>query len=98
VAFQLISHKVMRWLVPVFLAVLFASTLPLLDQPVFQILFGLQLAFYGSALLTMLAPLHRHFKLLGVPLYFCTLNAAVLLGMREVLRRREYAVWETVRR
>jgi len=98
VAFQLISHKILRWLVPVFLAVVFASTLALLGRPEFRLLLGLQLGFYGIALVTVLAPLHRHFKLLGVPLYFCTLNAAVLLGMREVVRGRGYAVWETVRR
>ena len=98
VAFQLISHKILRWLVPLFLAVVFASTLALLGRPEFRLLLGLQLGFYGIALVTVLAPLHRHFKLLGVPLYFCTLNAAVLLGMREVVRGRGYAVWETVRR
>ena len=56
------------------------------------------LKFEAPQFVTVLAPLHRHFKLLGVPLYFCTLNAAVLLGMREVVRGRGYAVWETVRR
>jgi len=42
-------------------------------------------------------PLHRLWKPLGIPLYFCTLNIASLRSMFEVARGRKYVVWETVR-
>ena len=97
VSFQLMSHKVLRWLVPFFLLLLFASNALLWNRPWFGVLFALQLAFYGFALLTLLVPLHRLWKPLGVPLYFCTLNAAALRSILEVVRGRKYVVWETVR-
>lgn len=97
VSFQLISHKVLRWLVPFFLLLLFASNAVLWNQQGFRILFLLQILFYGFALLTLLIPLHRMWKPLGIPLYFCTLNAAALRSILEVIRGRKYVVWETVR-
>jgi hypothetical protein len=63
----------------------------------YDILFASQVAFYGFALLTLLIPLHRIWKPLGIPLYFCTLNAAALQSILEVVRGRKYVIWETVR-
>jgi len=97
VAFQLFSHKIIRWMVPFFLILLFLSNAALLAQPAFRYLFALQLLFYVFALFSTAVPLHRHFKLLGIPLYFCTLNTAALLSIMEVLRGRKYVVWQTVR-
>lgn len=97
VSFQLISHKVLRWLVPFFLLLLFASNAILGNHQWYRILFALQIVFYGFTLLTLLLPLHRMWKPLGIPLYFCTLNAAALRSILEVMRGRKYVVWETVR-
>jgi len=97
VSFQLLSHKILRWLVPFFLLLLLAGNALLWNQPGYRELFLLQGAFYGFVLLTMLAPLHRIWKPLGIPLYFCTLNAAALCSVVEVLRGRKYVVWQTVR-
>lgn len=97
ISFQLISHKVLRWLVPFFLLALFSSNLFLYDHPTYGLTLGFQLAFYAFALLTLLVPLHRVWKPLGVPLYFCTLNAAALRSVLEILRGRKYVVWETAR-
>jgi hypothetical protein len=63
----------------------------------FQIAAVLQSAFYALALLTLRVPLHRRWKVLGIPLYFCTLNAAALVSIWEILRGQRYTVWETVR-
>ncbi len=38
-------------------------------------------------------PKRRWWKPLGVPLYFCTLNAAAL-GVVELLRGKKYVVWQ----
>ena len=97
VSFQLFSHKVLRWMVPFFLLLLFASNAVLWNHPGYAWLFAAQTAFYGFALLTLLVPLHRIWKPFGIPLYFCTLNAAALRSVVEVLRGRNYVVWETVR-
>jgi cellulose synthase/poly-beta-1,6-N-acetylglucosamine synthase-like glycosyltransferase len=98
VSFQLGSHKVLRWLVPFFLVLLFASNASLLAYRSYRVLWLLQVLFYACAALGILIPLHRRWKPLGVPLYFCTLNVAALLSILEVLRGRRYVVWETVRK
>jgi cellulose synthase/poly-beta-1,6-N-acetylglucosamine synthase-like glycosyltransferase len=97
ISFQLWSHKVLRWSVPLFLLTMLLSNAFLLDRPLFRMSFGLQAAFYLLALLSLIFPLHQRWKPLGVPLYFCTLNAAALVSGIEVLRGRKYVVWETVR-
>jgi len=96
-AFQLWSHKVLRWMVPLFLVAIFVSNLFLLDSPVFRTLMAAQLAFYAAALLNMMLPLHRAWKPLGIPLFFCTLNAAALFSMIELSRGKKYVTWQTVR-
>ena len=96
-AFQLWSHKVMRWMVPLFLIALFAANLFLLDSPWYRVSFAVQLFFYAAALMNMLLPLHRQWKPLGIPLFFCTLNAAALVSMVEICRGRKYVTWQTVR-
>jgi cellulose synthase/poly-beta-1,6-N-acetylglucosamine synthase-like glycosyltransferase len=97
VAFQLWSHKVLRWMVPLFLIVLLAANLMLLDSPLYRFTLAAQLFFYAAALLNMLLPLHRRWKPLGLPLFFCTLNAAALVSMVEICRGRKYVTWQTVR-
>jgi len=96
-AFQLWSHKIMRWMAPLFLIVLFAANLALIDSPFYKFTLAAQLFFYAAALLNMLLPLHRQWKPLGIPLFFCTLNAAALVSMVEICRGRKYVTWQTVR-
>ena len=96
-AFQLWSHKVLRWMVPLFLVTIFISNLFLLDSQLFRALMVAQLAFYAAAILNVVLPLHRVWKPLGIPLFFCTLNAAALVSMFEICRGRKYVTWQTVR-
>jgi glycosyltransferase involved in cell wall biosynthesis len=96
-AFQLMSHKILRWLVPFFLILVFAGSALNLRLPLFQLLFALQVLFYGFGLASLLWPLHRRWKLLGIPLFFCTLNAAAFVSVFQVWRGQKFTVWETVR-
>jgi len=99
VAFQLLSHKVLRWLVPFFLLAIFLSNVLLArSSPTYAVTLAAQVAFYAAALLCLAFPAHRRWKPLGIPLYFCTLNAAAFLSVFEVFRGRKYTVWETVRK
>ncbi len=96
-AFQLWSHKIMRWMVPLFLIALLIANNLLLDSSFYRFTLAVQLFFYAAALLNMLLPLHRQWKPLGIPLFFCTLNAAALVSMLEICRGRKYVTWQTVR-
>ncbi len=97
VCFQLLSHKVARWLVPLFLLAILAASFVLASVPFYRDLLLLQLAFYSMALLSDIFSIHRIWKPLGIPYYFCTLNAAALISMFELMRGRTYAVWQPVR-
>jgi hypothetical protein len=96
-AFQLWSHKVLRWMVPLFLIAILAANLMLLDSRLYRFTLAAQLIFYAAAIVNLLAPLHRKWKPLGIPLFFCTLNAAALVSMVEICRGRKYVTWQTVR-
>jgi cellulose synthase/poly-beta-1,6-N-acetylglucosamine synthase-like glycosyltransferase len=96
-AFQLWSHKILRWMVPLFLIALFTANMALIDFRVYRFTLAVQLFFYAAALLNILLPLHRRWKPLGIPLFFCTLNAAALVSMLEICRGRKYVTWQTVR-
>lgn len=100
VSLQLMSHKVLRWLVPLFLAALLVSNSLLLDASRFYATtFALQVAFYVVALVGYLAE-RRHvaFRLATVPLYFVTVNAAAVVAMYRILKGYKAVTWETVRR
>jgi len=96
-AFQLFSHKILRWMVPLFLLVLLAGSAANINVPVFRLLFWLQILFYAVGLLSLLFPVHRRWKVLGIPLFFCTLNAAAFVSMLQVWRGHKFTTWETVR-
>jgi len=97
IAFQLWSHKVLRWLVPFFLMMVFGSNLALLESLPYRYFLFAQAGFYFLALLSLLIPFHRRWKVFGIPLYFCLLNTAALVSVIEVLRGKKYTIWQTVR-
>ncbi len=96
-SFQLFSHKLLRWLVPIFLILLFAGSAANLNVTSFRLLFAAQVLFYSVCLFNLLFPLHRRWKLLGIPLFFCTLNAAALVSILEVLRGHKFTTWDPIR-
>ena len=97
IAFQLFSHKILRWMVSLFLLLLAVGNLALMNQPYFRAFMVVQLCFYAVAALQVLVPLHRRWRPLGLPLYFCTLNAAAILGAIDLLRGKKHVVWQPIR-
>lgn len=99
VSMQLISHKVMRWLVPVFCIVVFASSLFLaINSPLFSIFLTLQLIFYSLAIIgCFLEKKGIHMKIFYLPLYFCIVNIASLISMFKVLMKENIVIWQTQR-
>jgi len=97
IAFQLTSHKVLRWLAGFFLLALFASSAVLAAKSHYVYVFLLQALFYGCALVSTVIHPRGRFKILGIPLYFCTLNWAAIVSLKEIMIGRRYVTWETVR-
>ncbi|HET8760886.1 MAG TPA: glycosyltransferase family 2 protein [Nitrospiria bacterium] len=99
VAFQLFSHKLLRWLVPIFLIVLLGASAALAHIPFYRVALVLQLAFYGCALVGwMMEKMRLKMKVFAVPLYFLTVNIASLISLYKTLRGYKAVTWETVRR
>lgn len=97
VAFQLLSHKVLRWLVPVWLCVILISSAVLSGSSFYAWIFLLQLCFYAFACFSARIPAFRRWRILSLPSYFVTLNAAILVALWGVIRGRRYVIWETER-
>ena len=99
VSFQLISHKVLRWLIPFFLVIIFVSNAMILDNTFYKLLFIAQVVFYLSALFAWVMEKYgKKIKFLFLPLYFCVVNIASLRAMFNLIKGRKMAVWETVRK
>jgi len=90
----LISHKLMRWLVPLFLLGSLLANLFLLDQLFYQLVFGAQLLFYGLALLASPASSPLHHSIAGkIPLFFVMVNIAIGAAWFRYLRGDRQELW-----
>jgi cellulose synthase/poly-beta-1,6-N-acetylglucosamine synthase-like glycosyltransferase len=98
-AIQAISHKLLRWLVPCFMALAFVSNFFLIDgENIFKLILFLQIAFYFFALIGMLRKRQEHIaRIFYLPYYFCLVNWASLQGILENYLGKTYTVWRTVR-
>jgi cellulose synthase/poly-beta-1,6-N-acetylglucosamine synthase-like glycosyltransferase len=96
---ELLSHKVLRWLVPLFLLVLLATNLALLGRGVvYPVTLAAQLLLYLLALLGY--ALHgrgRLPRILALPFYFVMVNLASARGIVEASLGRTYTAWTTAR-
>lgn len=98
-SWQLISHKLLRWLVPVFLAALLPVNILLLgEHPFYWVTFVVQVLFYGLAAAGASFQGHRNLAMpVYIPYYFCLVNVAGAHGIADAFRGKTYATWSTVR-
>jgi cellulose synthase/poly-beta-1,6-N-acetylglucosamine synthase-like glycosyltransferase len=95
-AVQLWSHKIMRYLVPVFLIAIFITTGFLTPRNAFYAaLFVAQVAFYFAALVSaLLERLGLSIRLLALPQYFVITNLASLIAFVKFVTGESYTRWE----
>ncbi|MGH9684340.1 MAG: glycosyltransferase [Candidatus Acidiferrales bacterium] len=96
IALALWSHKLLRWLVPVFLIALFGSNVLLLGRPFFKITLLLQALFYALALAGCLLREHPP-RLVSIPFSFCLVNLAAAHGIFKCLFRKTSGQWNPLR-
>jgi len=98
VLFQLFGHKVLRWLMPIFLILLFLTNLMLTfeQNQVWNFLMMAQLICYSIALIGLKwKPKGLAGKLFSIPTYFLIINAASLKALYLTLTTDLEATWET---
>ena len=98
-AIEVISHKIMRWLVPWFMLLLLISSLIVhQNHPLYSLLLIAQIAFYAVALLGYLLPHLRNNSLFKLPFFFMQVNFAIAdAGVRFLMGKR-ITMWEPSKR
>lgn len=99
VAFQLISHKLIRWIVPIFAIIVFISNAFLVrDSGFYMFMFLLQMIFYGFAFTGFIMERKGvHKAIFYLPLYFCIVNLASLISIFKVINKQNIVTWQTNR-
>ncbi|WP_148862586.1 glycosyltransferase family 2 protein [Marinobacter fonticola] len=98
-AFQVFSHKVMRWLVPWFLIVLFVSSWILVPRGgIYGLALLAQLVFYGVVIAAHLSPAVRAKSFAKIPYFFVQVNYAIAHATLQFLSGRRMTVWSPSQR
>ena len=98
-AVELISHKVLRYAVPVLLFATLISNILLAGQSaVFSIILAVQVLFYLSAFTGwVLERFGVRLKFLVIPLYFVLANLASVFAFFRFVRGERVSTWEPIR-
>jgi biofilm PGA synthesis N-glycosyltransferase PgaC len=97
-SFKLVSHKLLRWMTPIFMLVALATSMTLLDRPLFRGYFAVQCLFYlGAAAGFAFECAGRPLPIFKQCFYFSLTAAAQLWGVVVFLRTRKVAHWENLR-
>lgn len=97
-AWGLLSHKLLRWLVPYFLVLLLICNILLANYPLYFTTLLLQVLIYFSASVGYVwQKKGKPPVLLNVPFSFCLVNLAALVGVARFLAGKKAGRWEPAR-
>ena len=98
-AIELISHKLLRYAVPIFLLLIFVSSaISAFYSNLFIGFFALQVLFYLTAFIAWLfEKREKSGGIFAIPLYFVLANLASVIAFYKFLRGETYARWEPIR-
>lgn len=90
----LVSHKLLRWLMPFFLLSILVSSVFLWQSLFFRTVLFLQIVFYVLAGIGLIAPSARAAsRVVSLIYYFCLVNLASLIGCLKCFRGDLSATW-----
>jgi len=94
-SYQLFCHKLLRWLVPFFMIILFFVNIPLaLASYKYSALLMAQLLFYGVGIFSLFHDLYSSQRILiKIPVYFVTVNASILVAWFRYLTGQRVLIW-----
>lgn len=96
---QMFSHKLCRWLVPLFLITALAANILIWERSVvYQVSLIGQLVMYAMALLAYVARKLQDLTLFKVPFFFVMVNVSILVAWWKYLTGQEYVVWDATKR
>lgn len=98
-AYAFFSHKLLRWLAPFLLILLFLANLSLLHHTLYQATLAAQLLFYWLALIGYAVRLPGALgRLASVARYFVEMNVGMAQGFVRYLRRTQKVTWQRTAR
>jgi cellulose synthase/poly-beta-1,6-N-acetylglucosamine synthase-like glycosyltransferase len=98
-AFAFISHKILRWLCPLFLLGMLGTSLLLWRVPLFRALLGAHIGFYVVALVANYLPRKVSWvKPLRLATMFTAMNVALLVGLLRWLLGTQKGTWNRTSR
>jgi glycosyltransferase involved in cell wall biosynthesis len=94
-AWQVWSHKIMRWLAPWFLVLVFLTNLLLIGtREIYVLTLAAQLAFYGAALLAHVSERAKRNAIVRIIYFFVQVNVAVADAFRRLLTGKRMTTWQ----
>lgn len=97
-AFELFSHKLLRWLVPLFLLTLLMANAALVGRHrIYDLGLSMQLVLYGLAAVGYALRRRRLPRVVAIPFYFVMVNLASARGIAEAYLGKTYTTWTTAR-
>lgn len=97
-AWGLVSHKLLRWLVPYFLIGVFFAAIELHALPLYRYLVVLQIIFYYLAVMNLLLEsMQRDIRSLYVFSSFFLVNSAAFVGVLRFVAGKKSGRWQPVR-
>jgi cellulose synthase/poly-beta-1,6-N-acetylglucosamine synthase-like glycosyltransferase len=95
--FQLISHKFLRWHIPIFLLLIFIISISLINVLFYRLIFYIQLAFYILSVFGYLLHLQgKKARLLYLPFHFCALNFSAFIGIFKMYIGKKLPFWDKI--
>ena len=97
-AFELISHKILRWLSPFFMVGLLVTSGLLALHGFYRLIFYAQFGFYVMGVLGHLLKSHKRLPTwIFMPYYFCLIGYSSVLGVIDFCRGKQTTFWEPFR-
>lgn len=98
-SWQIISHKLFRWLVPICLILLFVVNLFLIGKnPIYYIFFFSQAACYTAVLFGFLSKKLQNTALFKIPFFLAMSNFSILVAWYKFMMGERYVRWEPTKR
>jgi cellulose synthase/poly-beta-1,6-N-acetylglucosamine synthase-like glycosyltransferase len=94
-SYQIFCHKLLRWLVPFLMIILYLVNIPLalVSNKYFALLVA-QSLFYGVGVLSLLNGLYSSQRIfIKIPIYFLTVNASILVAWYRYLTGQRVIIW-----
>ncbi len=97
-AFQLASHKLLRFLAPFLLLTILATSWVLMDELLFRLFFWTQVSFYALGIVGGLVPALQRNRIIRVAHYFTLVQWAMFLAWAKYMRGQQQTTWEPSKR